>query len=511
MNSSQPELGYFSLMPVQCGHLSTELNSDFTLPDYKCEMRRLLSVKAYIVPPSEYQSGGSAQLDGDINYKILYLGADGELYSLDLNDKYSFKLPLNFNPHSVNPDEITFITQVKDESISARVTGPRKISLKSRLTLHSLCLSPELYTANLVGSHNRSSIENLVLNTPVANIKKCASELQIINDFISLDGAADNARVIDCQASTAISECVSSNGLMNVRGELIFKVLYCDDTQSVLPLCSIRKVPFSTAIACDEVNNSYECSCYAVITDTKSEVKENGISLEAAFTLYATAQKNENASYVSDAYSTEKEAEISHLNVSLLQALKASIGNLTQNEAYSLEDLSIPADSKIIDVCANATIDDFCAENLRLIIKGKCDYQVIYHFDGEYSCKEVRAPFKYELSYKLAQENCENYKWWAHATPSFSKVRSDGQKLFIDCELFFNILAFTENSIMVLNEMIFGQARESRSGELLLCYPEQKSKLWTVAKQYGKPVSAIKKRNSLPENETEIKRRFLII
>ena len=54
MNSSQNELGYFPQMPVCDKHLSSELNSDFTLPDYKCEIIRLLSVVASVVPPAQY-------------------------------------------------------------------------------------------------------------------------------------------------------------------------------------------------------------------------------------------------------------------------------------------------------------------------------------------------------------------------------------------------------------------------------------------------------------------------
>ena len=101
MDNSQNHIGYFHQMPVTDKHLSVELNSDFSLPDYQPEIRRLLSTRVNIIPPSEYADNGGASFEGTVNYKILYLGADGKLYSTSLSDKYSFSIPIDFNSHSI--------------------------------------------------------------------------------------------------------------------------------------------------------------------------------------------------------------------------------------------------------------------------------------------------------------------------------------------------------------------------------------------------------------------------
>ena len=511
MNSSQNELGYFPQMPVCDKHLSSELNSDFTLPDYKCEIRRLLSVVASVVPPAQYISNASAQFDGDILYKILYLGADGELYSINLNDKYAFKIPLEFGFYAVNPSDLTFVTDIKSENVSARVLGPRKLNLKSKLSIHALGLSPELHSPNLVGSHNSACIENLVCKTQCANIRVGEGEQENVSDFIPIDASSENVRVIDCYSSVAINECTPQPSQINVRGEVILKVLYYNDSQSTLPQCAIRKIPFSKSIECAGVNNSYECSCYGISKDEQIEVQESGISLSATVFLYARAQKNDEVSYVADAYSTEKETELTYSEIKIPRAIKCSNGNLTQNEVMSLEELGISRDSKIVDICASAHTEEYALQNGRLSIKGQCNYQLIHHLDGEYICKNFSMPFKYELDCKSCENNNSIKKYLVKATVTSSKARSDSERLFVDCELGFDVFATDEGDATLLSEMIFGHSINKQRSEILLCYPDRDATLWSIAKQYGEPVSAIKKRNAISENDETIKRRFLVI
>ena len=397
MNSSQHELGYFPQMPICDKHLFLELSSDFTLPDYKSEIRRILSTRACVIPPSENFGNGGAQTDGEIAYKILYLGADGELYSVELRDKYSFKIPLEFGFHNVNPDDLTLLTSVDAESVNTRVLGPRKLNIRAKLSSRALALSPELHAPNLVGSHDKGKLENLIFNTPCASVKKCASEPEIISDFIPLNSPAESTRIVNCTTSVTISECLSQDQKINVRGEVLLKLLYCDETQNVLPLSVSHKIPFTKSISCDGVNNSFESSAFGVVFDEQLDVEENGIGIEMTLSVYARAQRNDTVSYIADSYSTEKETHPSYSPLSIMNAMRCSNANLTQNDSFSLEEINLMPDAKIIDVCSNATAEELLAENGRIFIKGRCDHQLIYYHDGEYSCKDLRTPFKYEL------------------------------------------------------------------------------------------------------------------
>ena len=511
MNSFQHELGYFPQMPLSDKHLSSELSSDFTLPDYKSEIRRLLSTTATVIPPSEYFGNGGAQLDGDVLYKILYLGADGELYSVTLSDKYSFKIPLEFGFHNVNPEEMTLFSSVDAESVNARVLGPRKLNIRTKLTSHALALSPELRTPNLVGAHNSAKLQNFTLDTDCINIKKCKSETEIISDFIPINSPSESTRIVNCATNVAISECVCGEDKINVRGEIIIKLLYCDDTQSVMPIAASHKIPFTKSIPCEGVKNSFEASSFGIITDEQLDVAENGVGIELSLSIYAHAQANDRVSYIADSYSTEKHTNTSYSSLNVINSLRCTNGNLTQNDRFSLENINMPRDAKIVDVASNATVEELNCENGRIFVKGRCDHQLIYHHDGEFACKDLRTPFKYEVDCKGDFTHNSPIKWDARVGVPVSKARCDVEHLYLDCELTFDICIRNEQDIELLSEMSFGESRNNASNELVLCYPDRDATLWSIAKHYGTEIEKIKKRNSLPDGDGAIKRRFLVV
>ena len=96
-------------MPVCDRHLSTELNSDFTLPDYQSEIKRLLSTRVTLSTPNEYVGNSNTVAEGALTYRVIYLGVDGKLYCATLEDKYSFSAPLEFTADFVNTDDVTLL------------------------------------------------------------------------------------------------------------------------------------------------------------------------------------------------------------------------------------------------------------------------------------------------------------------------------------------------------------------------------------------------------------------
>ncbi len=511
MDISQNNIGYFPQMLICDKYSSVELNSDFTLPDYQPEIRKLLSTRAVILPQSEFLSNGNAEIQGEVNYKITYLGADGGLYCSTLSDKYSFSSSLDFNSYSVNSDEVTLIPSCKVESISARVLGPRKLNVRTKLDCRLLGFSPSLYLPNLVGAHNKSTIENRIFETNCINIKRSAKESLILNDFLSFDTPIDNVRIIDCNSNAVFNECVASSDKIQVKGDAVLKILYCNETESSHPLSVVKKIPFSCELLCPGVNSLFECTANGVCFDERFDFGENGVGVELTLSLSAIAQRNETVKYIADAYSTEKVCENSSSELSVLNAVRRCFGNLTQNDVFSLEDIKLSRDGKIVDVTAKSNINEFALENGKFIFKGTNDYQILYSLEDEYASMTISSPIKYELDVRNAFNVSEDFKWRAEANASSVRARHDGERLFVDCELNMSVMLNCENKIELLSEMVFGEYLKKPCGDILLCYPEKEATVWSVAKQYGEPQKNIRAKNSIPESEEQIKKRYLII
>ena len=84
-------------MPLCDRVITAERSNDYTLPDYLPEIRRIIRTDASILPPAKYISGSNAEFNGNIDYNIVYVGADGALYSAPLSAEYSFNAPLDIS------------------------------------------------------------------------------------------------------------------------------------------------------------------------------------------------------------------------------------------------------------------------------------------------------------------------------------------------------------------------------------------------------------------------------
>ena len=114
----------------------TELSSDFSLPDYLPEIKRLLRVRATVLPPDKYIGAGNADFTGAIEYAILYSDNDGALYCVTERGEYQFAVPLDTVADIDLNDGLTCDSDVIPEAVSGRVAAPRKEPVKVKNAIY---------------------------------------------------------------------------------------------------------------------------------------------------------------------------------------------------------------------------------------------------------------------------------------------------------------------------------------------------------------------------------------
>ena len=81
-------------MPICNRVVNTDVTEDFTLPDYYPEIRRVLYVKETMLPPAKFISGNKLDVNGVVDYTLVYVSRDGKICSAPLSAEYGFSLPL---------------------------------------------------------------------------------------------------------------------------------------------------------------------------------------------------------------------------------------------------------------------------------------------------------------------------------------------------------------------------------------------------------------------------------
>jgi len=116
---------------------SAETAEDFELPEYRPEVRRVVGVQASVTRDNAFLDGDTAEMTGCVLYTVLYLSGDGGLASVPLFSTWTARVPLPAGEGLGVEDLLCCCTC---DTVTCRVTGPRKLTLSARVRLRCTAL-----------------------------------------------------------------------------------------------------------------------------------------------------------------------------------------------------------------------------------------------------------------------------------------------------------------------------------------------------------------------------------
>ncbi len=471
--------------------LSTDLSTDFSLPDYQPEVKRLLRVRATVHPADRYIGAGSAEFSGLMDYSILYSGNDGALYCTTQSGEYQFSVPMEMTSEFDLSEGILCDAETVAETVTGRVVAPRKLSLKCRLRARvrmygNRILEEPIRTAD-------ATMQRLCGDTTSARIFLGTGETMQLGDEILIDAQTPDLRVICAEGQVFVTEATAGSGVVNCRGEVCLKLFIAQESGGV-PTVQLRRIPFAQTVNTDGAEVNCECCAYGVCTNVSVTVEEGRILCEVSAQLQTRAQRNEAISFLRDVYSTEVLCENRENVYALPRALCCRNGNFSLNGTFSLEEVGIPANRAIVDVRATPVASATESENGRLYLVGRCRFHTILAGEEDMSVQEFEMPFRYEID-GVGDGKVSEYR--ATVEPISCRARVDGERISVDTELSVCISAMGEERVRMLTEARFGEKVDRSGSVYTICYPSSEDTLWSVAKRYHRSVSLIADINNL--------------
>ena len=120
----------------------TEAAEDFTLPDYQPEVRRVLGVRAEPVIDGKYLSGDEVEVDGSVIYTVCYADADGQIAEASETSAFTARVPLKSGDGDDRYSPADLALTAQTDGALCRLTGPRRLSLSSRVRVSVLSQKP---------------------------------------------------------------------------------------------------------------------------------------------------------------------------------------------------------------------------------------------------------------------------------------------------------------------------------------------------------------------------------
>ncbi|MBO5938482.1 MAG: DUF3794 domain-containing protein [Clostridia bacterium] len=463
-------------LPILDRRMNTETTGEYTLPDYRPEIRRVLSVTPTVLPPAKYVGGAGVELNGTVDYSVLYVGADGELYSFPISSEYHFTLPIEAASEFDLGAGVCVWADVVAENVSSRVSSPRKMSLRCRLQASVRAFGKILMEERTVGE---ARSESLFRRREVCRNLSVGSGL---SDVISLGcelSAAEDTRVISADATPIIDEVRVEGEMARVSGEVLLKLLVTRDGST--PTVLTQKLPLSGEVELEGMDGVDECCATGTVSELSVEMGEGGkILCEISVLLAVRGMNNREIVYTADLFSGERESACEYREYRVPVALRCDRRNFSQSERLSLSEFSFAEGGAICDAWGSVLFDGCEAVGGKYVLTGQSKYVLLWEKDGEYSTSEITLPFRYETDGR--EESPESYL--AGGTLLSCRARVEGHLLCLDAEIAVAADFIGYEKISAVREVRFGEAYAIRGSRMSVYYPASDEDAWCVAKKY---------------------------
>ena len=486
-------------LPICDKVVTAEVGCDFSMPDYQPEIRRLLRVRATVLPPASYVGAGKAEFSGTVRYDILYSGNDGGLYSATTAENYELSAPLDKDAEVDYSDEIPVFCEVCAESVTGRVTAPRKMSLRCRLRGGIKAFGRHRLCERLLGEVPNGGVERLNGEGVCAVLTPRFSESFTLSEEVSVEGKEGELRVICAEAVMTVAEAVAVEEGIGCRGDAVLKLTVCHEESDALPYAVTRRIPFAVTVPADRFEG-LSFRAVAQCVDISTEVTEGGrVLCDLSATVFAEGQGNVPVMYTADLYASRCESRAVYAEYRFPRAARCVCGNFTQSvyeplSAYGLED-----DCEVLDVSATAATQSVSYDRGKWVVSGESRVNLLLRTGDEYATHDIVLPFRYETD----GEQGEPMLTAADVQMVTGRARVDGGRLGLECEMAVTARICTAESLTALTEAQFGEAVEMPT-EMIVAFPARGETLWSLAKRYHIPVSTLVKLNSIPAIPTAV-------
>lgn len=481
-------------LPVCDKAVTAEAGCDYAMPDYQPEVRRLLRVKATVLPPASYVGAGKAEFAGTVRYDILYSGNDGALYCATTSENYQLAAPLDKDADVDYSDELLAFCDPTVELLTGRVTAPRKLSIRCRLRGQIKAYGRHRLCERILGEVSEGSIQRLAGESRCAALTRCASESFTLSEELSADTHAGELRVILCEAAMAVPETVPSADGVGCRGEATLKITACCEGEDATPFILAKRVPFSVTVPADGFTPDMCCRARACCTEMNATVTEDGrILVDLSGMVLAEGQGNLPVHYTADLYSTEREDKAVFSEYRFPRAERCIGGNFTQSVYEPLSSFGLAPDCEVLDVDASASVTSMTYEKGKWVIAGDTRMGLLAREGGEYATHELSIPFRYEAD----GEGGEPMLATAEVMMTSGRARTEGGRLGIECEMAVSGRVCVAGTLTALCQVEFGEPI-AKTEEMVVAFPERGESLWSVAKRYHAPVAELARTNAVP-------------
>ncbi len=453
----------------------TEFSEDMVLPEYRPEIRKVLSRSARLVPGGRYIGAAKAEFGYSVVYNIIYCGAEGEPVSVSFSSDGEVMKEI---PEEAGPDAAIYESS-EIESFSIRPSGPRKLSCKARVKTDISILTE----SEIGGKKCAKESERLSFTVPSLFVQKGESGEFECSFPLGDIGVSPEGPLSACGTLT-VCDITAGEGKVRVFCELLATVIPDFKTGEIK-----KKYSFAHDIEMHGVTQKHslsakgECHTCEVAFDNE-ESFFNGVCY-----ITVTAMKNRDCIITKDAFIAYKDCDCRYekKEIPSLAVCKNTMLSVSGERELSADDA---ASGRIFAVQGEPSLFAPEADGGKLVFRGNIAASaVLADIGGSASdAAQVKTdiPFKYECDII-----CEGESYSSESSVSIASIAAhrEGDRLIFDCELSLSLAVRSMNVVENVEDVTEREGeRKAEGAKITVYYPKKGDTLWRIAKRFRMPV-----------------------
>lgn len=483
--------------------ITAESCTDYVLPDYNEDVRKIIFTGAKINPSGAFPDGDEIVFSGVVDYNVVYSDADGEVRSLDFSSDYEYSVKCDTDKY------VDAYSKTGVASVYLRPVGPRKLTVRcgivgevgltTRDTVET-CGSafdegtPEVLTENVM-IHGRRLSE--VCEREYAEILTESDEVN-----------ADDVSVLLADADAVITDVRAVEGGAQLVGEInICAVIKNGDEP---PFTACKTIPIDETVAFDEAIDG-ECTLRGVATPVSLSVTVNpedvgnNITANVVVELRCVCDYNMQTELITDSYLKECVVENTYEDLSYTSLVSGGMEVINTEAELDRESASVNEVREILYLDAVAKTEKTNIVDGMLHIAGELRFSGIGNMlsqGGEASSVSVKFSTPFDVKVNNSCQINDNNCIYTDVSVGNIKAELDANKVYVSCQIRVEYLVTDVKKVRYLatsgmrEDLPFARA----SSVITLYYPDSSESLFSVAKRFHTTVREIAQANSLTES-----------
>ncbi len=471
---------------------------DFSLPDYKGDVKRVLYTKASVVPSSKFMDNSELTISGIVVYNVIYLNSENGIDGIEFNSDYelSYKCPLD--------NAADFYADTRVSNYNVRLTGPRKFSAKSSLlsdvsVLENISLESdfgdgaELKTKNLNMMHSRKF-------APIE--REYAEKLETLEGVI-----ADDVRIISKEAFVGISSVTRAGTDAALKGEItVCAVIAYGD---VPPYSQCKKIPFEEYVPLDNVSESARLDAKGLVTSLSIGVNPEefvtDISADVIIELEVSAYDNTELTIATDGYYTASAADASYEGMSYTELVDFQKSEERIGLRIPLSELGIDEPREIVCVSADVRAGDASVGGKGIEVSAEIRVSGIVSEtdpDGGVTYTGFKYSSPSTVNANISCQNCAKPSIISSLIVLNTDASVDRDCIDVECDIGITLAVTESSEISRIAAMspVENTSVEKCASKICVYYPDADEDLFAVAKRFHTTVKEIAVNNALTES-----------